>query len=257
MLRKTTRQADFDSRLDAYSLTASGLRAVNAKRTKKQRGIAYAAAAAAGAALVGAGPAEATLIQSPLQGQMFSVNTSRTVNQAQSTVFFNTYLDIDGDAIPDLGLRLSAAVSTQSRSQTNTFSFNPGYSVGKAHRSDSVGVSGPQGAALSAALITNLSRTVTGTTTGAVGFFGGGGGGTVPNLAWFSLKYLFSPGLTKITFTDFIYDDTPGAGIHVGDSPAPVPEPATAGLMGLGLLALGAAGLRERRRRKIRTQISE
>ena len=59
-----------------------------------------------------------------------------------------------------------------------------------------------------------------------------------------------TPGNMSVTLTDWAYDDT-GAKIIAGDIGA-IPEPATSALMG-GALVLGAAGLRQWRKRKAAT----
>lgn len=54
-----------------------------------------------------------------------------------------------------------------------------------------------------------------------------------------------------ITYLSAAFQDTPGAGLIAGTlTPAEVPEPATVTLFGLGLLAMGAAGVRKLRRRQ-------
>ena len=55
---------------------------------------------------------------------------------------------------------------------------------------------------------------------------------------------------SSLTIIDYAYDDS-GAHIRAGDTGIRVPEPATAAMAGLGLLAMGAAGVRRMRKRKL------
>lgn len=98
-------------------------------------------------------------------------------------------------------------------------------------------------------------------TTGLFGtsalFFGPGASGLATfgfltpggNLGWFQIN-LGGTG-NPVTYLAGAYNTTPGASIHVGTlppGPLTVPEPATEGLAGLALLALGATEIRRRRK---------
>ena len=71
------------------------------------------------------------------------------------------------------------------------------------------------------------------------------------HFGWIRVKYEYDP--QELTIFDFAYDDT-GAHITAGDTgatpPNPTPTPGTGLLFGLGLLAMGANGLRALRRGK-------
>ncbi|MBT8137134.1 MAG: PEP-CTERM sorting domain-containing protein [Gammaproteobacteria bacterium] len=72
------------------------------------------------------------------------------------------------------------------------------------------------------------------------------------NFGWIQVHvdFSFAPGNNGVTILDWAYDDS-GAAIRAGDTGAvAAPEPATNMLVGMGLLALGASGIRTLRRRK-------
>jgi len=60
------------------------------------------------------------------------------------------------------------------------------------------------------------------------------------------------PANMSVTLTDWAYDDS-GAKIIAGAISEPVPEPSSAALAMSGALVLGAAGLRQWRKRKAAT----
>jgi hypothetical protein len=70
------------------------------------------------------------------------------------------------------------------------------------------------------------------------------------NAGWLRAIIQIGPGTTRVSFPTVVYNNTPGAPVHIGATPAAVPEPSSLALMGLGLLALGSRGVREMRRRK-------
>ncbi|MFG0294969.1 MAG: PEP-CTERM sorting domain-containing protein [Maioricimonas sp. JB045] len=53
-----------------------------------------------------------------------------------------------------------------------------------------------------------------------------------------------------LTILDLAWEDRPSTPIAAGATSTVVPEPTSAALMGLGMLAMGASGLRQRRRKK-------
>jgi hypothetical protein len=64
-----------------------------------------------------------------------------------------------------------------------------------------------------------------------------------PHYAWLRLQVAADG--SSLTIVDWAYEDAPNTPISAGA----VPEPGSAGLVGLGLLALGARGVRHRRKR--------
>ncbi len=258
--RSVKKNQDLDRRLDGYSRSASALRSI--RRGFGSSGARYSAAAAAGAALVGAGSAEAALMTSPNQGFMLST----TQGGAGAGV------DIDGDGVDDLnafvfgsfftnfpGFSFSSITSSGTGSGSN---FGSIYGrVFPAQASSLIGVQGLSFGLLSEFTFRSVSfpynnppaigATFTSTRTRTFGFsFTAGSntnpGANGPNLGWGQAVFQFGVGVTKLSLPTLVFNTTPSQGIHVGG----VPEPASVGLMGLGLLALGARGLREQRRRK-------
>ena len=249
-----------DRRLEAYSLSASAVRAV--RRGFASRQVRYSAAAAAGAALAGAGAANAALITSPNEG--FSVST---VSGANSAGF-----DVDGDGNFDI----FAGVTASLFSSTGFFSSSsyPGY----ISQYNSAFISNPNGLGFASAssmfaqsragltstytytsifstfpayLGTNAGLTTTFSGYFGFAFFAGSNATATPNLGWLHAIVRFAPGFTSFTFDKAAYESVPGVPVHIGPQRMnPVPEPSSVGLMGLGLLALGGRGLREWRRRK-------
>ena len=253
-----------DRRLQGYSRSASALRAV--RRGLSSRGVRYSAAAAAGAALAGAGAAEAALITSPNQG--FALSTVSGFNTAS--------LDVDGDGAGDLGVFVSASFpiffsgssfGTGSTSPGSGYLYNYAGIFGRivpgsaSFNFSPVGVSSASLSSGGSLFVTFPAYTPPGTTftstfsrTAAFSFTAGTNtnpGVNGANAGWLRAVFQFGAGSTRISFPALVYNDTPGGSIHVGDVPGGViPEPSTVGLMGLGLLALGARGIRESRRRK-------
>lgn len=66
------------------------------------------------------------------------------------------------------------------------------------------------------------------------------------NVGWFSVRFAGTIGNSTFTFLEGAYDDA-GQSIAHGATAAAVPLPATLPLAALGVLALGAAGLRRKR----------
>ncbi|MCB9386107.1 MAG: PEP-CTERM sorting domain-containing protein [Bryobacterales bacterium] len=232
------------------------------------RQVRYSAAAAAGAALAGAGIAEAALIVSPNEG--FAVTAVSSLNAAS--------VDVDGDGNPDILAGVSAsffynpgfssffssytgAVSSGSLFQYNVAYITAGQKLGFAQASNLFGQSSANlnATTTTTSLFTGFppyggagaSIVRTFSTFFGFAFFAGSNATATPNLGWLHSIVQFAPGLTRITFDQIVYETVPGQPIHVGERPqSAVPEPSSVGLMGLGLLALGGRGLREWRRRK-------
>ena len=87
----------------------------------------------------------------------------------------------------------------------------------------------------------------TGTVTAFFGFSFDNTALTGRNFGWGRIVITAAGGLpTSFTLVDYAYDDS-GAGIHAGDTGV-VPEPGSAGLIGLLALAAGAGGMRRYRK---------
>jgi hypothetical protein len=89
-----------------------------------------------------------------------------------------------------------------------------------------------------------------GTVNGFVGFYFGSPASPLYGWAQIDLRFDSKGVLTGYTLIDLAFSEIPGLALDVGQTTL-IPEPSSVAT-GLGLLALGAAGLRERRKRKSR-----
>ena len=214
-----------DRRLEAYSLSASAVRAV--RRGFASRQVRYSAAAAAGAALAGAGAADAALITSPNEG--FSVSIVSSSNSAG--------FDVDGDGNNDLFAGVSASLfSTPGSSSSSSF---PGFlsQYNSAFISNPNGLGFASASSIFAQSRANLTFTSTytsffstfpasflsgpGTTRTFSGYFGfaffaGSNATATPNLGWLHAIVKFAPGFTSFTFDKAAYESVPGVPVHIG-----------------------------------------
>ncbi len=70
---------------------------------------------------------------------------------------------------------------------------------------------------------------------------------TLNTVGWIRMKLGFSQ--DPVIYLSAAFNNTPGGSIVAGVGASPIPEPGTAALFGLGLLAMGAAGVRKMRKK--------
>lgn len=115
------------------------------------------------------------------------------------------------------------------------YTFGSGSSAIAGFRSTTVGNVISTGLAFNPYIILSPSETGTGTFAFLT---------NADQVGWFRMNFGGSGG--AITYLGAAFESTPGVPIVAGA----VPEPATVGLFGLGVLALGAAGVRRMRKRR-------
>jgi hypothetical protein len=240
-----TSKKQLDSDLNSYSATASF--AVKGKARGKDM---LAFGAATSAALLGGTAVEAAIIHTPVGATLspaMSSTQSANINMGASGSFnifargstssvYNTFFGSTATATSPGGASITAGnggsvAINSARTQARKFSSG-----------DMVGTSGSNlGTWRQVATDTNIGSSFSST-----GFIGVKTG--ADNFGWIQVQASYGP--QTVTIIDYAYDDS-GAHILAGDTgSSAVPEPRTALLMGLGLLALGATGVQTMRRRR-------
>jgi hypothetical protein len=231
---KSSRRGKLDARLADYARSADGV-------LRAARGAARKLApttAAAGAALVMAPAADAGLVYSGIQ------NISLTHPGTNSSL---SVLGIDLDGVGGADVRLGVDRDSSGSSYfyqpyltalTSVQGIRASFgSVVNLTFGATIGSSGIQ-----AGYAYPYLYSFTGTTGYAGVRFNVGG---QPHFAWLRISVSSDGG--SITVIDWAWEDQPNTPVNAGFLPAPEPPPAA--LTSLGLLALGAAGVRHRRRR--------
>jgi hypothetical protein len=197
---------------------------------------------AAVAALAVSKPADAQVIH--VTGQPFTVDPS---NQA-------VFWDIDGDTVTDFKIHMYVG-------NDNTYIAKNGFYIGNAFVKSIYDPNGLRALPLNYIVGPNLPASKFASHSNFFGFFtqlGNPSGELHLGQQFIGFKFVSDSATlfgwanitiapNSLTFTDWAYQSTPGAAILVGTEA--IPEPATAAT-GLGLLALGAAGVSAYKRRK-------
>jgi hypothetical protein len=229
------REAELEPRLEGYASAAEGM-------LRAARGAARKLApttAAAGAALVMAPAADAGLVYSGIQ----NINLT---HPGTNNLLTTLGIDLDGASGIDVQLGLNKEVSSGATyfqpyltALTSVQGIRASFgSVANLAAGATIGSSGIQ-AGYTYAL---LYEFVDATGFAGVRFNIGG----QAHFAW--LRIAVSDDGDSITVIDWAWEDQPNVAVQAGAMPA-APEPPPAALTGLGLLALGAAGVQHRRRR--------
>jgi hypothetical protein len=236
-----TSNLDFEDELANYSATQTDAPRNGGMRNLKKTCVAFGAATSA--TLLTGSELDAAIVYSGVQ------NISISLEKGESTE-----IDIDGDgknnfqfaqapkpyatAFSIVGDNLSNKLAVLSTLSAPFIlkTFDSGVRVGTLDTS-----LGPIAAKAIGLSISNTFSPGYGFTQGilgiklASGYFG-----------WIRVNHLHP----KLTIVDWAYDNTMGEHIRAGDTGI-IPEPASAAIfMGLGLISMGAAGVRELRRRK-------
>ena len=254
----------FESDLNQYTATASASARASGKNGTEKSWLAFGAATSA--ALLSGASVEASIVHVTINA-MVSGNNAVTVSigagsnfrfEAESTTLFNAFRVLaptGGEIAVPNGGPVANSTSALPFFQEQPFGLPVGTGNSQLVGTDGVGT-------VAAAIFSNTGF-VTGTGTAMTTVFSPYGGfesgiigiSTVAgHLGW--IRVSVTGGSTSspvLEIVDAAFDNMgghPDAGVVPDPTGNPVPEPSTTVLAGLGMLAMGAAGVRRHRRRK-------